>query len=63
MMAYIANKPVRFDRNYQVGEQIPMEAITPNMRKSCLTWVEFSVLTFQRKTKQSQTIWIFQQKN
>lgn len=35
-MAYIANKPVRFDRNYQVGEQIPMEAIAPNMRKKLL---------------------------
>ena len=30
-MAYIANKPVRFDRNYKVGEIIPPEVIEPKM--------------------------------
>lgn len=30
-MAYIANRPVRFDRNYQVGEIIPPEVIEPKM--------------------------------
>ncbi len=29
--AYIANKPVRFDRNYKVGEVIPDEVISPKM--------------------------------
>ncbi len=30
-MAYIANKPVRFDRNYRIGEVIPSEVIEPKM--------------------------------
>ena len=30
-MAYIANRPVRFDRNYAVGEKIPDEVIDPKM--------------------------------
>lgn len=30
-MAFIANKPVRFDRDYQVGEVIPQEVIDPKM--------------------------------
>ena len=30
-MAYIANRPVRFDRNYKVGEVIPPEVIEPKM--------------------------------
>lgn len=29
--AYIANKPVRFDRNYKVGEVIPDGVISPQM--------------------------------
>lgn len=29
--AYIANRPVRFDRNYKVGEVIPDRVISPNM--------------------------------
>ncbi len=29
--AYIANRPVRFDRNYKVGEVIPDGVISPNM--------------------------------
>lgn len=28
-MAYIAGKPVRFDRNYSVGERIPDSVIDP----------------------------------
>lgn len=32
-MAYIANKPVRFDRNYAVGEVIPDEVIDPKMTR------------------------------
>lgn len=31
--AYIANKPVRFDRNYAVGEVIPDEVIEPTMTR------------------------------
>lgn len=30
-MAYIANKPVRFDRSYAIGEVIPDEVIDPKM--------------------------------
>lgn len=29
--AYIANRPVRFDRDYMVGERIPRSAVDPNM--------------------------------
>lgn len=32
-MAYIANKPVRFDRNYAVGEVIPDAVIDPKMTR------------------------------
>ena len=32
-MAYIANKPVRFDRTYAIGEVIPDEAIDPKMTR------------------------------
>ncbi len=32
-MAYIANKPVRFDRDYRVGEVIPDAAIAPGMTR------------------------------
>ena len=28
-MAYIAARPVRFDRDYKIGERIPPEAIDP----------------------------------
>lgn len=30
-MAFIANRPVRFDRNYQIGEVIPDKEIDPRM--------------------------------
>ena len=30
-MAFIANKPVRFDQDYRVGEVIPQEVIEPKM--------------------------------
>ena len=30
-MAYIASAPVRFDRDYKIGEIIPPEVIDPNM--------------------------------
>lgn len=30
-MAYIANRPVRFDRNYAIGERIPDGVIDPRM--------------------------------
>lgn len=30
-MAYIANRPVRFDRNYAIGERIPDSVIDPKM--------------------------------
>ena len=30
-MAYIANRPVRFDRNYTIGEKIPDRVIDPKM--------------------------------
>lgn len=32
-MAYIANKPVRFDRDYKVGEVIPESVIAPGMAR------------------------------
>lgn len=32
-MAYIANKPVRFDRDYKVGEVIPEGVIAPGMSR------------------------------
>lgn len=32
-MAYIANKPVRFDRTYAVGEVIPEGVIDPKMAR------------------------------
>lgn len=32
-MAYIANKPVRFDRDYRIGEVIPEDVIAPGMRR------------------------------
>ena len=32
-MAYIANKPVRFDRDYKVGEIIPDAVIAPSMTR------------------------------
>ena len=32
-MAYIANKPVRFDRDYKVGEVIPDDVIAPSMTR------------------------------
>lgn len=32
-MAYIANKPVRFDRDYKVGEVIPESVIAPSMTR------------------------------
>lgn len=35
-MAYIANKPVRFDRTYAIGEVIPDEVITPQMVRRLL---------------------------
>ncbi len=31
--AYIANRPVRFDKNYKVGEIIPENVIEPHMTK------------------------------
>lgn len=31
--AFIANKAVRFDRNYKVGEIIPEEVVAPGMRR------------------------------
>lgn len=32
-MAYIANRPVRFDRNYAIGEVIPDAVIAPGMAR------------------------------
>lgn len=32
-MAYIANKPVRFDRDYRIGEVIPEDVIAPGMKR------------------------------
>lgn len=32
-MAYIANKPVRFDRDYRIGEVIPEGVIAPGMAR------------------------------
>ena len=35
-MAYIANKPVRFDRDYKVGEVIPDAVIAPSMTRKLM---------------------------
>lgn len=35
-MAYIANKPVRFDRDYKVGEVIPDAVIAPGMTRKLM---------------------------
>jgi len=35
-MAYIANKPVRFDRDYQIGEMIPEGVIAPGMTRKLM---------------------------
>lgn len=32
-MAYIANRPVRFDRDYKIGEVIPDAVIAPGMAR------------------------------
>lgn len=37
-MAYIVNKPVRFDRDYAIGEIIPEELIDSKMRKRLISW-------------------------
>lgn len=37
-MAYIANKPVRFDRDYAIGEVIPDEVIDTKMEKRLIDW-------------------------
>lgn len=37
-MAYIANKPVRFDKDYSIGEIIPDEVIDPEMKKRLISW-------------------------
>ncbi len=36
MGVYIANKPVRFDKNYKVGEIIPDGVIDPRMTKKLI---------------------------
>lgn len=35
-MAYIANKPVRFDRDYKIGEVIPEDVIAPGMTRKLM---------------------------
>lgn len=50
-MAYIALKPIRFDRFYAVGEIIPEKAVDPAMAKKHIIWgsigkVEDSLLAF-----------------
>lgn len=37
-MAYIANKPVRFDKDYSIGEIVPDEVIDPKMKKRLIDW-------------------------
>lgn len=37
-MAYIANKPIRFDRDYKVGEIIPDGIIDPAAEKRLILW-------------------------
>lgn len=36
-MAYIANRPVRFDRNYAIGETIPDNVIDPKMTTNLIS--------------------------
>ena len=37
-MAYLAVKPVRFDRSYAIGEIVPDGAVDPKMEKRLLDW-------------------------
>ena len=37
-MAYIANKPVRFDKDYSIGEIIPDDVIDSKMGKKLISW-------------------------
>ncbi len=37
-MAYTALKPVRFSRNYAVGEEIPDSEVSPGMAKKLVEW-------------------------
>ncbi len=37
-MAYIANKPVRFDKDYSIGDIIPDEVIDLKMKKRLIDW-------------------------
>jgi len=37
-MAYIANKPVRFDKDYKVGDGIPDNVVDSNAEKRLISW-------------------------
>ncbi|MDR3148626.1 MAG: C2H2-type zinc finger protein [Oscillospiraceae bacterium] len=43
-MAYVANKPVRFDKTYAIGEIIPDGVIDPKMEKRLLDWGKITKL-------------------
>jgi len=45
MDKYIATKPVRFDRNYEVGEEIPADVINPKMLNRLIEARKITVVT------------------
>jgi hypothetical protein len=45
MDAYIATKPVRFDRDYAVGEIIPANVVYPKMAKRLIEWGKIQRMT------------------
>jgi len=50
-MAYIANKPVRFDRNYAIGEVIPDRVIDPKMEKRLIAWGKIIYIKYSDNEK------------
>ncbi len=48
-MTYIANKPVRFDRDYRVGEIIPGSVIDPAAVKRLIAWGKITENTAENR--------------
>jgi len=44
MNVYVALKPVRFDRTYAVGEEIPPEVIDPRSVKRLIDWGKIAIV-------------------
>lgn len=53
-MTYIAQKPVRFDKTYAVGEIIPDGIVDPKMEKRLIEWGKISRSTATADTDTSQ---------